>query len=128
MTNLATAQQNDSDLQNFLNSENLKLNVEMRSISDCDRNFIGDVSTGEFRPIVPNSFRENVFNIFHSLSRPGVRGSRNLISKRFVWPHMNTDIANLVRSCLQRHSTPMLVLNMSIVIGPLILSEGAAEL
>ena len=42
MTELATAQRNDSDLLNFLNSENSKLNVEMRSISDCDLNLIGD--------------------------------------------------------------------------------------
>ena len=72
---------------------------------------IGDVSTGEFRPIVPNCLRKDVFNIFHSLSHPGVRATRDLICKRFVWPRMNTDIANWVKSCLdcqvakiQRHN------------------------
>ena len=53
MIKLVTAQQNNSDLLNFLNNENSKLNVEMRSISDCDLNVIGDVSTGKFRPIAP---------------------------------------------------------------------------
>ena len=73
----------------------------MRSISDCDLKLIGDVSTGEFRPIVPNCLlRKEVFNIFHSLSHAGVKATRNLICKRFVWPRMNTDIANCGRSCL----------------------------
>ena len=92
MTELATAQQNESNLLNFLNSQNSKLNVEMRSISECDRNLIGDVSTGEFRPIVPNCLRKDVINIFHSLSHPDVRATRDLICKRFVWPRMNTNI------------------------------------
>ena len=141
MIELATAQQNDSDLLKFLNSENSKLNVEMRSISDCDLNLIGDVSTGEFRPIVPNCLRKDVFNIFHSLSHPGVRATRELICKRFVWPCMNTDIANWVKSCLdcqmakiQRHNKAPLKTFLTPdarfehihidVIGPLPLSKG----
>ena len=141
MIELATAQQNDSDLLKFLNSENSKLNVEMRSISDCDLNLIGDVSTGEFRPIVPNCLRKDVFNIFHSLSHPGVRATRDLLCKRFVWPRMNTDIANWVKSCLdcqmskiQRHNKAPLKTFLTPdarfehihidVIGPLPLSKG----
>ena len=84
MTELATAQQNDSDLLNYFNSENSKLTVEMRSISDCDLNLISDVSTGEFRQIVPICIRKDVFNIFHSLSHPVVRATRDLFCKRFV--------------------------------------------
>ena len=34
MIELILAQQNDNDLHNFLNRENLKLDVEMRSIPD----------------------------------------------------------------------------------------------
>ena len=141
MYELVTVQQNDSDLQNALNCKNSKLNVEMCSISDCDRNLIGDVSTGEFRPIVPNCLREDVFNIFHSLSHPGVGAMRDLISNRFVWPHMNTDIANWVKSCLncqiakiQRHNKTPLKTFLTPdarfehihcdIIGPLTLSKG----
>ena len=74
-------------------------------------------STGEFRPIVLNFLRclfglhKHVFNIFYSLSHPGVRATRDLICKHFVWPCMNTDIANWVKNCLdcqmakiQRHN------------------------
>ena len=66
---------------------------------------IGYVSTGEFRPIVPNCLRKVVFKIFQSLSHPGVKAARDLICKRFVWPHMNTNIANWVKSCLDCHMT-----------------------
>lgn len=141
MIKLAAAQENDNNLRELLNNVNSRLNIEMRPIPDSNLNLIGDVSTGEFRPIVPNSFREKVFNIFHSLSHPGVRATRDLICKRFVWPRMNTDIANWVKSCLdcqmakiQRHNKAPLktFLNPDSrfdhihcdLIGPLNLSEG----
>ena len=48
MIELATSEQNDRVLHNFLKNENSKLDVEMRSISDCNLNLIGDISTGKF--------------------------------------------------------------------------------
>ena len=51
----------------------------MHSISDCNLNLIGDVSTSEFQPIVPNCLHKEIFNIFHSLSHPGVKATRDLI-------------------------------------------------
>ena len=42
-----------------------------------------------------------MFSALHSLSHPGVRATRQLISTRFVWPSMNKDINQWTKTCLQ---------------------------
>ncbi|BHF75569.1 hypothetical protein SprV_0501866500 [Sparganum proliferum] len=59
-----------------------------------------DWSTGTPQPVVLLSYRETVFDHFHSLSDPGIRASRKLIAARFIWPKMNSDIALWTRQCL----------------------------
>ena len=141
MLQIATEQQKDSNLCNVLNNANSSLDVEMRPVPDSNLTLIGDISTGEFRPIVPYILREKVFNIFHSLSHPGIRANRELICARFVWPGMKTDIANWVKRCLdcqmakiQRHNKAPLKTFLNPderfehvhidIIGPLNLSQG----
>ena len=51
------------------------------------------------RPYVPSTLRERLFDTIHGLAHPGIRGTIDLISKRFVWPHMKRDITNWVREC-----------------------------
>lgn len=58
-----------------------------------------DTSTGRNRPYIPVSLRFDIFKQIHNLSHPGVRASRNLIKQRFLWPAMNTDIKQWVKSC-----------------------------
>ena len=45
---------------------------------------LGDVSTGIFRPVVPLSFRQQVFDAMHGIAHPGTRSSRRLILARYV--------------------------------------------
>lgn len=59
-----------------------------------------DSSTGVLRPLVPSSLRRTLFNVLHGVSHPGVRGSRRLISSRFVWPGLAKDVGVWARSCL----------------------------
>lgn len=47
----------------------------------------------------------------HGLSYPGVRVTRQLITRRYIWPSINKDITNWVKTCLacqrakiQRHN------------------------
>ena len=51
-----------------------------------------DVKTGHSRPYIPPSLRKRLFPRFHNLSHPGHRATTKLMSNRFVWPNMNTDI------------------------------------
>ena len=74
-----------------------------------------DVLDGFARPIVPSSFRRNVFDVLHNVSHPGIRATVKLISQRYVWPGMQKDIRQWTRSCMhcqqskiQRHvATPI---------------------
>ena len=61
---------------------------------------------------MPKHFRRTIFNSFHSLSHPGIRATQKLITTRFVWPGINTDVRKWAKSCLecqrskvQRHTT-----------------------
>ena len=60
-----------------------------------------DTSTGVPRPFVPATPRQAVFDSLHSLSHPGIRATQRLITARYVWPHINSDVRTWTRSCLQ---------------------------
>lgn len=64
-----------------------------------------DVSSGSPRPLVPVSLRRSIFSQLHSISHPGIRGSKRLISAKFVWPGMAKDIGLWARSCLKCQSS-----------------------
>ena len=65
---------------------NPSLTVISHSIGNND--ILCDISTGSLRPLVPLQLRHKLFLQLHSISHPGVRASRRLISSRFVWPGM----------------------------------------
>ena len=56
-----------------------------------------------------------MFDSFHGLSHPGIRATQKLVTARFVWPGINTDVRRWARTCvqcqrakIQRHShTPL---------------------
>ena len=53
-----------------------------------------DVSTtGTFRPVVPSSFRQKVFDMIHGIAHPGMWASRHLILSRFVWKCVASHVA-----------------------------------
>ena len=60
-----------------------------------------DISTGTPRPYVPPKFRRIIFDSLHSLSHPGIRATQKLITARYVWPNINSDVRKWARSCLQ---------------------------
>jgi len=63
-------------------------------------NIFCDISTGSLRPLVPVPLRRLLFNQIHNVSHPGIRGSRRLISARFVWPGMSKDVGLWARACI----------------------------
>jgi len=74
-----------------------------------------DISTGTPRPLVPVVLRRKLFMQLHSHSHPGVRASRRLLSRSYVWSKLSRDVGSWARSCLhcqrskvQRHTrTPV---------------------
>ncbi len=97
---LALAQAGDPELAKCHANSSLKLERVPLALSD-GVSIICDVSTGVQRPIVPNNFRRAVFDALHSLSHPGIRATQRLVTSRFVWPSVNSDVRRWARSCLQ---------------------------
>ena len=59
-----------------------------------------DVSTEIPRPFIPKQGRFPVFTQLHCFSHPGVKGSLELITRRYFWPSMNKEIKQRVKECL----------------------------
>lgn len=56
-------------------------------------------SGAEPRLLLPPAFRRQAFKEVHSLAHPGMRSSRRLMSRRFIWPAMNKDVNTWSREC-----------------------------
>jgi hypothetical protein len=62
----------------------------------------GAISTAVFRPIVPQKFRKDIFAHFHNVAHPGRLASCGIISSRFVWHGLSSDITDWIQKCLVR--------------------------
>ena len=96
---LANAQILDSELAAL--RADVKFDFQSVTLPTITTSLICDLSTGTARPFVPLPFRRTVFNSLHSLSHPGVRATQRLITARYLWPGMNTDIRQWTRICPQ---------------------------
>ena len=109
---MAAAQSTDPAIRSLQSSQTSTLVVEAVPLANSAHPLYCDTSTGTQRPLVPQSWRRTVFNSLHGLSHPGIRATQKLITSRFVWPGINTDVRRWTRSCIQcqrakiyRHST-----------------------
>jgi hypothetical protein len=59
---------------------------------------LGEASTG--RPLNLKKDRSLVFKAIHNLAHPGVSAAWRLVSARFLWSGMNSDIASWCTNCV----------------------------
>jgi hypothetical protein len=72
---MATEQNRCLEKQRLLGGTSLKL-----AFCQTDTEHLaGDVSTGNFHPIVPLKFRKTIFDNFHNVAHPGRLASRRII-------------------------------------------------
>ena len=101
---LAAAQCNDPELLKLQSSPS-SLTLHDTPLPMSETTLVCDMSTGIPRPFVPAQFRHAVFDALHSLSHPGIRATQRLLTARYVWPGINTDVRRWARSCLScQHS------------------------
>lgn len=99
---LAKDQEDDSELQKILESATSSLKLQRKHFPQCRKPVFCDVSIDNTnRPYVPEKQRQAILEKLHGLSHPGIRATRKLISQRYVWPSMNRDIGNFVRTCME---------------------------
>ena len=51
------------------------------------------------RPLVPASLRRAIFDSYHQLSHPGQKAMRKLLSKRYHWSRLVSDVDQWVKTC-----------------------------
>jgi len=85
---------------NYMNMDNVKpFNIGNNLSVLCE------ISHANPRPCVPEPMTRIIFDHFHRLSHPGVKGSTKLIGSRYFWPSLKTDIKSWVNECLQCQSS-----------------------
>ena len=101
LATLANAQQCDLDLVKLRSAPSPGTSIQWscRYVSP-DTYLHGDISTGSFRPYVPASLREAVFNHLHNLAHPGTRSSVRLLTDSYFWPGIRKDVREFTRRCL----------------------------
>lgn len=95
---IAKQQLIDEEFENFRNSSN-SLQFKLLQVPNTNIKLYCDVSTEHVRPYIPQDLRKSVFNNIHGLSHPGIRSTRRLLTKKFVWPSINNDCKNWVKTC-----------------------------
>lgn len=113
LDDIAVAQANDQDLPALRSSPSPSLRIEDVSLPHSSRPIACETSTGTPRPYVPRPFRKVVFDALHNLCHPSIRATQHLITSRYIWPGINTDVRNWARSCvpcqrtkIHRHTQP----------------------
>ena len=96
LNRMAIDQLSDESVQAL---ESTSLLVESKPLLGTSHTILCDVSSGNPRPIVPITFRRQVFDTLHNLAHPGIRASCRLIADRFVWPGMQKDVHQWARTC-----------------------------
>ena len=96
---MSLAQQSDPDVQAYRTAIT-SLRLEDVPFSNGSFTLLCDVSTGTPRPVVPESWRRLVFDTVHSLSHPGARTTKRLVSSKFIWHGLGKQITKWARSCI----------------------------
>ena len=77
LAELSAAQCTSDDIQAYRTAVT---SLQLQDVDFADGiSLLCDVSTGSPRPVVPPSFRKQVFDVIHKLSHPGIKGTRRLI-------------------------------------------------
>jgi hypothetical protein len=85
---MATEQNRCVEMQCLPGSSSLKLAFPQTGV----QHLAGDISDGNFQPIFPQKFRKDIVAHCHNVAHPGRLASRRIISSRFLWSGLSSDI------------------------------------
>jgi hypothetical protein len=92
---MAAAQQECEESLQLAASPSLQ--VQRRQVKGVE--LLCDVSTAVVRPIVPAACRREVFKGMHYLAHPGIRATRRMVTRGFIWKGCGADVARWCRDC-----------------------------
>jgi hypothetical protein len=93
---MAAEQNRCPETQHLLGVTSLKLAFRQTGA----QRLAGNISTGTFCPIIPLKFRKDIFAHFHNVAHSGRLASHHIISSRFVWRRLSSDVIAWARVCL----------------------------
>jgi hypothetical protein len=93
---MAAKQNRCPETQRLLGGTSLKLAFRQTGA----QRLAGDISTGTFCPIVPLKSKKDNFAHFNNVAHPGRLTSRRIISSRFVWRGLSSNVTAWARGCL----------------------------
>jgi len=96
-SSLAVQQKDDPEVLQLLASSSLQL----KEVQVEGATILCDTATGAWRPLLTASFRRPAFDQVHTLAHAGVKATTRMISSRFVWPGLATDVKEWCRDCGQ---------------------------
>lgn len=97
---IATAQERDSTTIQYLEKQS-NLALKPITLPGTSIPIYCETSTSFIRPYLPEEFRRDAFDAVHNISHPGIRTTRKLVTEKFFWPSMNTDVATWARQCIR---------------------------
>ncbi|XP_064469558.1 uncharacterized protein LOC135384277 [Ornithodoros turicata] len=98
---LAATQAGDPTLSHLLSDTSKhSLQLQKAPLPFSSSDIWCDLSGPVPRPYLPPSLRFPTFQDLHNTSHPGIRATQRLLSSRFVWPGMNTDVRRWTRACI----------------------------
>ena len=74
--------------------------ADFRQVNVQGRSVWCDVRTGVLRPVVPVEKRRAIFDSIHQLAHTGTRATCRLVSSRFTWPGLASNIKEWCRECV----------------------------
>ena len=96
--------QKDNELKQLIEGSRLKRNnLEFDKIDSLidSTALVYELSSGKARCYIPSQVRRVLFKKVHELSHPGIRATLKLVTDRYFWPAMNTDVREWTRACHQ---------------------------
>lgn len=94
-------QENDSEIKDLVKNPSKSLNLKLIKVPFINLEIWCELSLDNPRPYVPSSLRKLVFTKLHNIAHPGTRSTKRLISRKYFWPKMSTQINEWSRECLK---------------------------
>lgn len=91
------AQMADAEIKGYIESNPTKV----KCVAKDNYCFYVNTETAIQRPIVPETLRQQIFDVSHCLAHPGYKATTKLISKNYFYPRMYTDIKKRSKCCLK---------------------------
>lgn len=100
LKHIAQTQDADEELR-LLTEKPSTGHLKLEPVKFLGFSIVCDTSCGNIRPYIPKPLRRCIFHSIHDISHPGVVASKKLVSERYFWPRMKSDIKNWTVSCIK---------------------------